>query len=58
MSTGNLHAVMAQNLKTSHKNPGIHVPLLFVYQIQETNRKNCHQKLNTSVTDSEGRIYF
>lgn len=58
MSAGNLQAVVPQNLKNSHKSPGIHVPLLLVYQIQKTNRKNCHQKLHTAVTDSERRIYF
>lgn len=58
MSTGNLQAVVPQNLKKSHKSPGIHVPLSLVYQIQETNRKNCHQKIQTAVTDSERRIYF
>lgn len=38
MSTGNLDAVMPQNLKTPHKNPGIHALPLFVCQIQEANR--------------------
>lgn len=58
MCTGNLSAVMPPTTKKSHKNPGIYIPLLFVYQIQETNRKNCHQKLHTAVTDSERRISF
>lgn len=61
MSTGNFNAVMSHNIKTFQKNPGISVPLLLVYQIQEiqeTNRKNCHQKLHTTVTESEGRISF